>query len=169
MSISIPTYDQIMELPAQIDRPVPPEFIDENGHMNIGRYLELGANALWARLQNDLGITTEYVQSRGLSTFTAEHHLTYLSEMLEGEQVSVHVRLVGRSDKALHSVALVVNQTQQRLACIMESVIIHIDMGPRRPVEFPADIVPLLDAGLKSDDLVWPAPVNGSMGVRRKP
>lgn len=156
-----------MQLPAQIDRVVPPEFIDENGHMNIGRYLELGAVGLWERCKTDLGMPAGYVLDRGLSNFTAEHHLRYLAEILEGEQVTAHVRLVARSAKALHSVSLIVNQTQQQLACVMETTLVHIDMGTRRPVPFPDDVAPLIDAGLKSDDLEWPAPLTGSMGVRR--
>lgn len=168
VSISIPNYDQVTELPAQIDHDVPPEFIDENGHMNIGRYLELGGAALWRRCHTDLGMGVKHLRERGLSTFTAEHHLTYLSEMLEGERVSVHVRLIERTDKALHAVSLIVNQSQQRLACVVEAMLIHIDMGPRRPTPFPSDVVELLDIALKTDNLAWPAPLSGSMGVRRK-
>lgn len=168
MSISIPSYAQITELAAQIDQDVPPEFIDENGHMNIGRYLELGGDAIWRRCQTDLGMGIEHLTTRGLSTFTAEHHLTYLSEMLEGERVSVHVRLIDRSDKTLHLVSLIVNQTQQRIACVVEAMLVHIDMGPRRPTPFPDDVAELIDAELKADNLAWPAPLSGSMGVRRK-
>ena len=167
MSTSTPTYAQVTQLPAQIERVVPPEFIDQNGHMNIGRYLELGAVALWERCKDDLGMSAGYVRDRGLSNFTAEHHLLYVAEILEGEQVGVHVRLVERSDKALHSVSLIVNQTRQQLACVMETTLIHIDLGTRRPVPFPDDVAPLIDAGLKADNLDWPAPLSGSMGVRR--
>lgn len=157
-----------MELPAQLEITVPPEFIDENGHMNIGRYLEVGGRGLWRRCQDELGMPESYITDRGLSSFTAEHHLTYLSEMLEGEQVSVHVRLIARSDKVFHAISLIVNQTRQRLACVMEAMIVHMDMGPRRPSPFPDDVASLLDAGLKADDLAWPAPLSGSMGVQRK-
>jgi acyl-CoA thioester hydrolase len=156
-----------MELPAQVDQTIPPEFIDENGHTNIGRYLELGGRALWQRCQLDLGMTLDYLETRGLSTFTAEHHLTYLAEVLEGERVTVHAKLIGRSDKAMHTISLIVNQTQQRLACVMEAMIVHIDMGPRRPSPFPDDIAALIDVGLKADNVAWPVPLSGSMGIRR--
>lgn len=167
MSIIAPTYDQVVELPSQVDLTVPPEFIDENSHVNIGRYLELGGTALWQRCLHDLGMPEDYITARGLSTFTAEHHLTYLSEILEREQVSVHVRLVDRSDKVLHALSLIVNRTQRRLACVMETTVVHVDMTTRRPAPFPDDVAELIDAGLKRDDLAWPAPVTGSMGIRR--
>jgi acyl-CoA thioester hydrolase len=167
VSIIAPTPDQVLELPSQVDRTVPPEFIDENGHMNIGRYLELGGTALWQRCLHELGMPQEYITVRGLSTFTAEHHLTYLSEILEGEQVSVHVRLVERSAKVLHALSLVVNRSQQRLACVLEATQVHMDLTTRRPTPFPDDVAELIDAGLKRDDLPWAAPVTGSMGIRR--
>ena len=39
---TLPTYEQILKLPAQFDQTVPEEFIDENGHMNIGDYFRRG-------------------------------------------------------------------------------------------------------------------------------
>lgn len=168
MSTSLPTYDQVVELPAQISRSVPAEFIDENGHMNIGRYLLLGGEALWKRSLADLGMDEDYIPSRGMSTFTAEHHLQYFSEMLEGTDVSVRVRLLERSDKVFHAVSLVVDESQRRLSCVVEATIVHIDMTTRRPTPFPDDVAALLDVALKADALDWPAPVCGAMGVRRR-
>ncbi|MET0766818.1 MAG: thioesterase family protein [Aeromicrobium sp.] len=168
MSISLPTYQQVVELPAQIERVVPPEFIDENGHMNIGRYFQLGGEALWTRCVGDLGMDDDYISDRGMSTFTAEHHIQYFSELLEGDAVSSRVRLLARSDKVLHALTMIVDETRHRLACVVETTIVHIDMTTRRPVAFPDDIAALVDTALKADDLDWPAPVCGSMGIRRR-
>lgn len=168
MSITVPTYDQVDQLPRHLERVVPPEYIDENGHMNIGHYLGLGGTALWQRCQGELGMPKDYIATRGLSTFTAEHHLTYHSELLEGQDVSVRVRLVARSAKVLHAVCLVVNETDRRLACTMETIMVHMDMTQRRPADFPDDVAALIDAGLEADDRPWPAPLCGTMGVRRR-
>lgn len=168
MSTSLPTYEQVLELAAPIDRTVPPEFIDENGHMNIGRYLELGGTALWQRCQIELGMPEDYIATRGMSTFTAEHHLTYYAEILEGERVSVHPRLIARSDKVLHTATMILNRTRQQLACVVEATLVHMDMTARRPTPFPDDVADLADAALKADDLAWAAPLSGSMGVRRR-
>ena len=162
-----PSYDEVDQLPRHLERTVPAEFIDENGHMNIGRYLELGGTALWLRCQQELGMPKEYIEERGLSTFTAEHHLTYHAELLEGATVSVRVRLVARSAKVLHAVCLIVDETRQRLACTMETTAVHVDMAERRPVDFPDDVVALIDAALAADDRPWPPPLCGARGVRR--
>lgn len=169
MSTLLPTVQQVDELPATQTRRVPAEYIDENGHMNIGRYLEVGGMALWDRCKSDLGMREDYISTRGLSTFTAEHHLTYYAEALEGEELSAHVRFIERSDKVLHAMTLIVNRTRQQLACTVEATLVHMDMVCRAPVAFPDDIAALVDAALKADDLGWPAPVCGSMGVRRRP
>lgn len=164
----VPTYEQVDELPRHLERVVPPEYIDENGHMNIGRYLELGGTGLWLRCQRELGMPEDYIQQRGMSTFTAEHHLTYHAEMLEGDDVSVRVRLVARSSKVMHAVCLIVDETHRRLACTMETTVVHMDMTYRRPADFPDDVAALIDAGLAADERPWPAPVCGAMGVRRR-
>ncbi|MFC5677202.1 thioesterase family protein [Aeromicrobium endophyticum] len=164
----VPTYDELDQLPRHLARTVPAEFIDDNGHMNIGRYLELGGKALWQRCQRELGMPEDYIERRGFSTFTAEHHLTYHSELLEGDDVSVRVRLVARSAKVLHAVCLIVDETNRRLACTMETTAVHMDMTERRPVDFPDDVAALIDAGLAADDRPWPAPLCGAMGVRRR-
>lgn len=164
----LPTYAEVDELPRHLELAVPPEFIDANGHVNIGRYLELGGKALWHRCKTELGMPADYIDRRGLSTFTAEHHLTYHAELLEGHDVSVRVRLLERSSKVLHAVALVVDETNRRLACTMEATLVHMDMTQRRPVDFPDDVAALIDVGLATDDLSWPAPVSGSMGVKRR-
>ena len=166
--MNVPTYQQLDELPRHLERVVPSDFIDENGHMNIGRYLELGGTALWLRCQRELGMPHDYIEQRGMSTFTAEHHLTYHAEMLEGQDVSVRVRLVGRSGKVLHAVCLIVDETHRRLACAMETTMVHIDMTTRRPTPFPDDVTALIDAALAADDRPWPAPLCGAMGVRRR-
>ena len=163
-----PTYDQITELPAQTALTVPSSFIDENGHMNIGRYLEVGGEGMWRRTQRDLGMPDTYITERGFSTFTAEHHIQYFAEILEGEEVSVHVRLIERSDKVLHMAALIANRTKQQFSSMVEATVVHIDMSTRRPTPYPADIAELLDAAIKSDDRTWRLPLSGSMGVRRR-
>lgn len=165
---TLPSYRQVVELAAQTHQVVPPEFIDENGHMNIGRYLQLGGQALWKRCLTDLGMDENYIPERGMSTFTAEHHIQYFAEVLEGQEVSVRVRLLERSDKAAHAIAFIVDETHERLACVVETALVHIDMTERRPTPFPDDIAGLLDVAIKNDALDWPAPVCGAMGVRRR-
>ena len=163
----LPTVDQVRELPAVRTTVVPQEYLDENDHMNIGRYFEEAATGLWGRVI-ELGLGQSYIDERRLSTFTAEHHITYLNELRLGNQLSVHVRLLERSAKVLHEMAFVVDDTHDRLACLFESTLVHVDMTTRRPTPFPDDIAATLDAEITRCSLGWAAPVCGAMGVRRR-
>lgn len=165
--IALPSYDQVLDLPAVIKLEVPPEYLDENEHMNIGRYLEVSSRAFWERT-TELGMGQRYIDERRLTTFTVEQHLRYFSELRLDEAISVHVRMMERSDKAVHSMAFVLDSTNQRLAFTMEVTIVHVGMDTRRPEDFPDDVAKSLDAEIADHALDWAVPVCGSMGIRRR-
>jgi acyl-CoA thioester hydrolase len=168
VTIPLPTYDQVLELPAVIKRSVPQEYLDENDHMNIGRYLEVASYALWESTAT-IGMGPAYIEERNLSSFTAEHHLRYFSELRLGEDFSAHVRLIERSDKVLHSITFLLDRSRQALSFTCEATLLHIDMSTRRPTPYPDDIATGLDQLIAEHAAVtWPAPVSGAMGVRRR-
>jgi len=163
----LPTYDQIVQLPARVEQVVPPEFIDENGHMNIRHYFDAASHALWY-LNIALGMDESYNEERGLSLFTVEQHLRYFSEMNLGDRFTVHGRLLERSGKVLHGMAFVVSPDSESLACTFEATYIHVSMTTRRSVPIPDDLAARFDAEIaRGDELGWAAPVCGAMGVHR--
>jgi acyl-CoA thioester hydrolase len=164
---TIPTYEQVAALPEIHQHVVGPEHLDENQHMNIGHYFAFGGSALWARHQRDLGMPDSYITERGLTTFTAEQHLRYLGESVEGDRIGVSTVVVDRSARALHAAALVVNHTRRELSCVMEGTTVHVDFATRRPVPFPDDVAALLDAAIDGDRPDWPLPLSGGLGIRR--
>ena len=165
--MSSPTYDQLAALRPTSRLDVGPEHIDVNGHMNIRHYFDLGGLAIWERCRTELGMGEDYIGERGMSSFTAEQHLAYRDESREGDRLEAPVLLVDRGDKSLHVTALIVNHTRQRLACVMESVLVHVDFTTRRAVPFPDDVAALLDAAVASDRPAWDLPLSGGLGVRR--
>jgi acyl-CoA thioester hydrolase len=166
-SIPLPTVDQVLAMPALVDRKVAADFIDANTHMNIRHYLDAGADSAEELCQR-VGINDAYRAERRMGVFTVEHHLRYLAEMREGDVFSVHTRVLERSDKVGHLLAFIVDRTGGRLACTMEIVLVHVGMDTRRPTPFPDDVATAWDALIaESDSVGWPAPVCGAMGVRR--
>lgn len=141
-----PSTEQLLALHTYLDQPVPESHLDQNGHMNITHYFQEGAWAAWQLLSQVTG--TDYIEQRGLSFFTVEHHLRYLGELRGGQHYSVHAGMVERAGKALHGVAYVVDREREALACSMELVYVHVDMAERRSAPVPDDVA----AGL--DDLV---------------
>ena len=164
---ALPSYEEICMLPAAIKSVVGPEFIDSNQHMNIAHYFAMGARGAQTALE-EAGATRDYLAQHLLGFFTVEHHLRYYAELTEGEEMSVHPRVLERSDKAIHLVSLLVNDSQGRLANTVEIVVVHVDLETRRPTPMPDDLALSLDTTLgEHRSLAWEAPLCGSMGVRR--
>jgi acyl-CoA thioester hydrolase len=103
-----------------------------------------------------------------MGVFTAEHHLHYSSELHEGEKVSVHSRVLARSDKAAHLMAFLLDRTHGRLANTLELVLVHVDLDTRRATPMPEDVAAGFDRYVaETSALGWAAPVCGAMGARR--
>ena len=164
----IPTYDDVVDLPREWGPiTVPASFEDENGHMNVRHYFDLCLNGFQVVFDR-LGIDDEYRSARGHGVFTAEHYTRYYAECRAGQAISVHVRYLDRSDKIIHTIAFLVNDSTRRLACTLEVVGTHVDMTTRRVTPFGADVAGIIDAERAVTDAVgWDAPVCGAMGVRR--
>ena len=161
-----PSYDELAVLPAYNPLTVPPEFEDLNGHMNIAHYL---TTAGWGVefAYRDTGLTADRHLVDQLGTFTAEQHLVYLSEVLVGSEVSVRVRFLARSARALHAQAYLLDDTHGRLSYTMEIVTIHIDFATRRTTPWPDAVAAAFDARIAEHAaLPWAAPLSGCMGVR---
>jgi acyl-CoA thioester hydrolase len=164
---AVPSAAQIAELGNRLQRNVSSELIDTNGHMNVLYHLDFGSSGADVLMQQ-IGIDDAYRAQRRLGVFTVEHHLRYHSELLENDGIDVYNRVLDRSSTVVHMMSFVVNRDAERLSSTLEIVLIHVDLGTRRPVAIPADIAAGLDRHIsKSSKLGWAAPICGVMGVRR--
>ena len=159
-----PSLEQILSLPATIDREVPASSIDENGHMNITEYFAVGSWGLWLAMK-DGPMGEDYISERGMSFFTVEHHLRYPAEMRLGERYAVHAGLVGRAGKALQGVAYVVDRTHDRVACQMDIIYVHVDIRARRAVAVPDDVASILDEQVAAHP--WLSGIDSGVSLRR--
>lgn len=162
----LPDVELVLGLPAQFDQPVGEEFIDQNGHMNIGDYFKLGTWAPWLRLV-ELGMDDDYIPVRGMSMFTVEHNIRYVAELRLGERFSVHGALVDRTSKAVHAAGFVVDRERDRLACVLEVVYVHVSMSDRRAVAIPDDLAAAIDADIASYGGDWLASAADRLTLRR--
>jgi len=164
--VAHPSFDQLSSLPAYCQQVVPSAFEDVNGHLNIRHYLGIASEGLDESLA-PLGILQNWPRVADQAVFSAEHHLTYVTELRTGDSVSVRVRLVGRSERAAHAVVYLVDETHQRLSYVMEEIFLHVDMTSRRTSPWPDDVAAALDKRVAEDqDLPWPVELSGSMALR---
>lgn len=165
MPTSHPTYAQLAELPSYAPQAVPAAFEDINGHMNVRHYLGIASEGLDESL-TEVGIPQVWATA-GHAMFSAEHHLTYLSELRTGDRISVRVRLVGRSARAAHVVVYLLDETHEVLSSVMEEIFLHMDLGTRKTAEWPDEVAAALDERVKEhEQLGWEPALSGSMALR---
>jgi acyl-CoA thioester hydrolase len=164
--MALPTYAQILQLGTVSELVVGPEHLDINDHMTVTQYLDIAAHGM-RDAYLEFGLGGEQIEIRGQTVFTAEHHLRYYSELRAGTPISVHSRLLGRSQKAMHAISFIVDAREQVLSCTLELSAVNMDFGTRRPTDFPDDSRPKMDALIAQHErLDWEAPVCGAMNLR---
>lgn len=163
---SHPTYEQVAALPAFAVMAVPTAFEDLNGHLNIRHYLGIASEGLDESLV-EVGILQQWPTVAGSAVFSAEHHLTYLSELRTGDKISVRVVVLGRSSRAAHVVVYLLDDGKQQISYVMEEIFLHIDMQTRRTADWPEAVAAGLDERITRDQgLDWSPLLSGSMSLR---
>lgn len=144
----------------------PPEFEDDNGHVNVGHYYRLHMEAADSHF-HDLGFDDDYRERTGHSVFSVEHHIRFYDESLVGDDLSVHLRLLGVGAKALHGLTIIVNRSRGTIANTLEFLELHVDLTTRRTIEMPeALLAPLRAEHERHARLPWSLPLSDAMGVR---
>lgn len=165
-SRAVPTFEQVSHVPLVHSHEVVESHLDENGHMNVRHYFEGAVNAIHATTAGRAGIDGEYVATREMGTFSAEHRIVYLSELRLGDRLSTRVQLLDRSAKALHALAYVVNDSGLKVSATFEALIVHVSTATRRPHDFPADIASRLDELIHEHRQSWAPPTGGTIRIR---
>lgn len=142
---------------------IPPAFMDENSHMNVQFYLHVAEQGL-SELLRRVGLGELYAAADQFGNFALEQHIRYYAEILTGDQISVHARLIDVSPKRCYIMCFLINDTREQLAATVEVVMMNIDMTQRRGAPFPPEAKAALEAmRARHRDLRWGAPVCGVM------
>ncbi|MHC8493893.1 thioesterase family protein [Thalassospira sp. SM2505] len=147
---------------------IKPEWIDFNGHMNVGYYVvafDLGSMAFL----NAVGMGLNYPEQRNGSTFALEMHVTYDREIHQDEPFVIHTRVLDCDQKRVHMYHEMRHGTEGWLASTNEIITMHINMTERRSAPFPDDIMATLNKIREAHaDLPIPSGVGRKIGIRRK-
>ena len=110
---------------------VRPEWIDYNGHMNVGYYhvaFDLAAEAFF----RFLGFTPEFRREHGVTTFALEAHLNFLREVKEGDALRFEARLLDHDAKRIHFYQEMFHAEQGYRAATYESLSVQVSLDTRR-------------------------------------
>jgi len=163
MSTATVTVEQVRQLPPLHTETIPSDYIDSLGHMNMNRYYDVLSGAS-RKMLHSIGHSAETRDSMRIGNFVLMHVMKYLKEVLEEEQVTVHGRIIGRTEKKMHIMYFMVNDTRENIAATQESLNIHADLKARRSSPFIEPIAKGIDTiRARQSALDWDAPVSGAI------
>jgi acyl-CoA thioester hydrolase len=124
---------------------VRPDWIDYNGHMNVAYYIKAFDEA-FDELYLVMGVDGETIRRTGVSTFTAEMHITYQREVKEGDRLRITTQLVDFDAKRMHFIQCMYHAERGFLAATDEWLIMCVDLNQRKTIAFPEPLYAFLAA-----------------------
>jgi acyl-CoA thioester hydrolase len=156
-------FDDISQLPANYSTSITDEYLDEYGHMNVKWYAELwgrGAGGFMTSLGMNFREAVQY--DRGY--WVLRQVIDYNAEVFFGDTISIHGRMVEYSDKCMHNMYWMLNETQKKVASTSEVLVGHADLAARRLTSFPQDQKDLFDTKIAEwDSLGWLSEISGAI------
>ena len=146
---------------------VPAEWVDYNGHLNIGCYM-IAFDRATDGLALALGLGEEYLRRTGNSYYIVEAHLSFLREVMGGRPIRIASRLVGADDKRVHFFHEMFEEEAGFLAATAEMLGLHVDLARRRAAPFPPQEARAIAALLDRHRHLPPPPQLGRAVMLRK-
>ncbi len=115
---------------------VRPEWIDRNGHMNVGYYHVVFDRAA-VPLFDWLGLTQGFRDAHRCSMFALETHLSFQRECREGTVLHFDARLLAFDRKRLHFFQQMYRADDGERAATYECLSTYVDMKTRRSAPMP--------------------------------
>ena len=120
------------------------EWIDYNGHMNVGFYLlafEEAARSFFSWLD----LSKDYRNRTGCGFFVSECHMTFEREVSEGQILKFETQLLDKREKVVRVIHLMYSVDTPYLAATNEVLYIHVNLDKRASVPIPKEKMFLLD------------------------
>jgi len=146
-----------------VQRAVPLDWTDYNGHMNEARYLQAFGDAT-DRFMEMVGCDADYIASGG-SYFTAETHIRHLDEAHAGARIRVKTQVLLGQGKKMHLFHRMFDG--ERLLATGEHMLIHVSLETRRASEPSTGIAAML-AKIAMAHASLPAPEGAGAAVGKR-
>jgi acyl-CoA thioester hydrolase len=160
-----------LDVSAPLDRHqdvVRPEWIDPNGHMNLGYYL-VAFDLATDEFCRQVGVDWDYTRHKLGMSFVLEAHLTYEHEVRAGARLRYTTQLLDHDAKRMHIFHCMYHAEEGWLAATNELMMMHIDYQARRSAPWRPETLERLDA-LAATHKALPRPEQAGrvIGIRRK-
>ena len=146
-----------------VERAVPLDWTDYNGHMNEAKYLQAFGDAT-DRLMWLVGCDADYIAS-GSSYFTAETHIRHLDEVHAGTMIRIETQVLQGQGKKLHVFHRMF--AGERELATGEHFLLHVSLETRKACD-PDDrvAVPLARVAAAHAKLPMPDGAGAAVGKR---
>ena len=138
--MKIPPYPLIepsFDAPLDVHRAtVLPDWIDWNGHMNVGFYV-VAFDKATDTLCQQFGCSWEYTREKIGMTFVLEAHVTYDREVKEGDPLRITTQILDHDAKRIHYIHMMYHGVEGYLAATNELMLMNIDYATRRSAPWP--------------------------------
>ncbi|HEY0204242.1 MAG TPA: thioesterase family protein [Acetobacteraceae bacterium] len=131
-----------------------PEWIDDNGHMNLAYYVLVFDGATDVVCEA-VGLGATHRRQTRTSVFAVETHILYRAELLLGDHVTVHSQIIAADAKRMH-LAHEMHRNGDAVA-FQEVMLLHVSLNTRRATPFPPGITAQVSA-LAADHAKLPRP-----------
>ncbi len=131
-------------LPSLWGTEVRSEWVDHNGHMSVGHFVQAFDNATGAFYET-IDIGEEYRNNTGFSLFAVECHLTYGREASAGDTVRVTGQIIGYDEKRIHYFLVMHNADSGHQLATFEQIALHVELAARKVVPIPGQILERMD------------------------
>jgi carnitine 3-dehydrogenase len=145
-----------------LERSIPTDWVDYNGHTNDSRYMELSSQG-GDRFLRLIGLDRAYLES-GRSYFTVESHVNYLAQSRAGDQVYVTVQLLSHDPKRLHIFTTMNLSDDDSTIATAEHMMLHVDAHAGRASPASDEILGKLAEIADHHDKL-PTPVNTGRSI----
>jgi acyl-CoA thioester hydrolase len=144
---------------------VRPEWIDHNGHMNMGYYVvvfDLASDEFFRWI----GLDEAHRRASRVTTFALEAHVTYHREVREGDPLRFTTLLLGHDGKRLHYFHQMYHAEEGYLAATNELMSLHVSEETRRGAPMAPEVLErLLLIQTAHDRLPRPPQVGRRLGL----
>jgi len=124
-----PLETDFNQLLTSVERVVPINWTDYNGHMNDSRYAQAFSDSMTTVMET-IGADRAYVDS-GLSYFTVDMRISYIDECHAGDVIKVTSKITEGEGKKLR-IQKAMHHADGRLLSTCEVLLIHVDLGTRK-------------------------------------
>jgi acyl-CoA thioester hydrolase len=118
---------------------VRPEWVDYNGHMSEAYYVLIFGDATDA-FYDHVGLDAAVREAQGVSVYTVEAHIRYLTEAHEGTQLSIATRVLSYDAKRVRLRHEMVRANDTHVLAVTELLLLHVDKLSMRASPFASAI-----------------------------